>query len=36
MISIKVEDGNKAITNSTKNEFIDEIFIDFCTMLQML
>ena len=36
MISIKVEDGDKAITNSTKNEFIDEIFIDFCTMLQML
>jgi sulfatase maturation enzyme AslB (radical SAM superfamily) len=36
MFSIKVEDGNKAITSSTKNEFIDEIFIDFVQMLQML
>jgi sulfatase maturation enzyme AslB (radical SAM superfamily) len=36
MISIKVEDGDKTITNSIKNEFIDEIFIDFVQMLQML
>lgn len=36
MINIRLEDNGKAITDSIKNEFIDEIFIDFGQMLKML
>lgn len=36
MISIKVEDNGKTITDSIKNELIEEVFIDFAQMLRML
>lgn len=36
MLNIQLEDRGKTITDSIKNELIEEVFIDFAQMLKML